>query len=166
MSDYITIPLTQGKETIISTEDSDLANFKWQAYQNQSGIWYARRSVRIDGTRSPKALARVILERMIGRSLEKHELVDHINNENSLDNRRCNLRLANNSENCMNRGIPRNNTSGYKGVHWSKHMSKWRALIRVNKERIHLGYHDNIEDAYKAYCEAALIYHGDFARLK
>lgn len=72
--------------------------------------------------------------------------VDHINRIKS-DNRQCNLRLVDRSQNCANRRMFKNNTSGYVGVHFYKPYSKWLAHIRVNKKRIHLGYFDSIEDA-------------------
>lgn len=45
----------------------------------------------------------------------------------------------------------KNNTSGYKGVSYSKIFKKWIACISVNKKRIHLGYFHNAEDGAKAY---------------
>lgn len=45
---------------------------------------------------------------------------------------------------------PKNNTSGYKGVCWSKYHNKWQAYIQLHNKRVQLGYFDNIEDAVKA----------------
>ena len=56
----------------------------------------------------------IMMHRYILSADDEHE-VDHING-NSLDNRRCNLRIVTRSENMANRAIFRNNTSGYKGV--------------------------------------------------
>jgi hypothetical protein len=53
------------------------------------------------------------------------ELVDHIN-RNPADNRIINLRLANKSINAINSYASTKNTSGFKGVSWSKGMKKWR----------------------------------------
>lgn len=47
------------------------------------------------------------------------KMVDH-RSKDSLDNRRSNLRDATKGENMWNSGKRRNNTSGYKGVTWSK----------------------------------------------
>jgi hypothetical protein len=55
------------------------------------------------------------------------------------------------------------NTSGYKGVARYKH--KWQAYIGANSKFIHLGLFDSKEAAAHAYDQAALQYHGKFARL-
>jgi len=45
----------------------------------------------------------------------------------------------------------KNNTSGYKGVSYSKIYKKFIAYITVNKKRKHLGYFDSAVDGAKAY---------------
>jgi hypothetical protein len=88
--------------------------------------------------------------------------VDHIN-RNGLDCRKENLRIATNSQNNMNRGMFKNNTSGYRGVHRKGNM--WRAMIYVSGKQIRLGTFKNIKDAASAYNAAAIQYHGEFASL-
>jgi hypothetical protein len=89
--------------------------------------------------------------------------VDHINNDPT-DNRIVNLRLATFSENAMNRGLRANNTSGVKGVSWSKKSSRWLAHIGINGKLHHLGLFDTIEEARAVREEAARRLHGAFAR--
>ena len=85
--------------------------------------------------------------------------IDHING-NKKDNRLCNLRLISASENMQNRHKPNpNNTSGYKGVGWSKKLCKWRVKIMKDYKTIHLGYFKDIDDAIKAYAQGAAKYH-------
>lgn len=72
--------------------------------------------------------------------------IDHINRI-SIDDRWENLREVTPSENQCNRGMPKNNKSGVKGVVWHKQKSKWMAQIRVNNKNIYLGIYDDIEDA-------------------
>ena len=90
--------------------------------------------------------------------------IDHINGDPS-DNRLSNLREATHSENLRNVPIWGSNTSGYKGVSFSKVRNKWRAQIRFCNKRLTLGHFETPEDAYAAYCKAALIHHGSFANL-
>lgn len=96
----------------------------------------------------------------------KGEEVDHINGIRN-DNRKSNLRLCTSSENKCNRPLTNANTSGYRGVRFDARdgRHKWRAEIKKNKKIIWLGYFDTAEQAAIAYNEAAIIYHGEFARL-
>lgn len=72
-------------------------------------------------------------------------VVDHINH-NTLDNRKCNLRICSQLKNCQNRTIGKNNTTGYTGIGLTKN-GKYIARICFNKKNINLGTFDNIEDA-------------------
>lgn len=87
--------------------------------------------------------------------------IDHINGAPS-DNRIENLRKCAASENGYNRGRQKNNTSGYKGVTWSKSAEKWQAQISANGKRICLGMFGCPAEAHKAYCKAAKQLHGEF----
>ena len=116
------------------------------------------RKVRLNGKRY--MLHRIIYE-MANGPIPEGILIDHINT-NSLDNRLCNLRLATNAENCMNRGANKNNTTGFKGVH--KRDSGFRAVINVGGKPINLGTHSTPELAAEAYAAASKIHHREFAR--
>jgi len=103
------------------------------------------------------------LHRVIAKAQDS-QYVDHIDGD-GLNNRKSNLRLCNSSENGKNTKRPSNNRSGYKGVHWHKGAKMWRAQIRADDKRIHIGYFKDKVDAAIAYNKAALIYHGNFAAL-
>lgn len=75
------------------------------------------------------------------------------------DNRRCNLRNITRTENMINVGLSKANTSGYLGVSWNIKNEKWMASIRVNKKSKNLGYYDDPEEAHQAYKEAAEKYY-------
>lgn len=72
--------------------------------------------------------------------------VDHIDG-NGLNNRRDNLRKVLSQENCKNRPMRSDNTSGCTGVYWDKACEKWKASILVNEKNIHGGYFIDIDDA-------------------
>ena len=85
-------------------------------------------------------------------------LIDHMN-QDKLDNRIANLRLATISQNRQNMTKYRSNTSGFKGVHWFKATSRWQAQIKHEGRRYHLGFFKNAEDAAAAYRTAAARLH-------
>lgn len=156
--DPVVIKLTKGYETIVDPVDADLAQLKWAAIGTE-GNNYAKRTVK----GKPIALHRVILSRMIKRELTKEEKVDHING-NRFDNRRCNLRLATQQQNCRNARIMKNNRSGLKGAGY--HNGKWQAQIVIDGKKTYLGIFNTPEEAHEAYCQAAKQHFGEFARFE
>ena len=86
------------------------------------------------------------LHRYIMRVEDSSVLVDHINRD-TLDNRKCNLRLCNYQENSFNRSKRKDNTTGVIGVDWNKNAKRWRAKIKYNNVIIHLGYFKDLEEA-------------------
>lgn len=77
-------------------------------------------------------------------------VVDHINHD-TLDNRKCNLRVITSQENNFN--------TRAKGYSWRKDKNKWAAYIRLNGNLKHLGYFDIESDARDAYICAKRLYH-------
>lgn len=90
------------------------------------------------------------------------EQVDHINRD-ALDNRIENLREATGSQNCANRKLFKNNTSGARGVSWDKTRGKWAAHASVNGVQKKLGYYDDLEAAAEQAKNARIKFHGDYA---
>ena len=91
--------------------------------------------------------------------------IDHINH-NKMDNRKINLRIVTNQQNCFNHKIALNNTSGTTGVYWSKLCNKWAAQIAYNQNVISLGTYDNIEDAIVARKNAEDKYFNEYSYRK
>ncbi len=91
------------------------------------------------------------------------EQIDHIDGDRC-NNRIVNLRAATNSENAYNKKMTRRNTSGHKGVYFHKAAKKWTAMIRSKSGHIYLGLYKTKELAHAAYADAAMKYHGEFAR--
>lgn len=165
----IEIPLTRDQVAIVDAVDADLAEMYWQAAFNSryssGGEYVAMRKFYLgEGKSKAQYMHRIILSRMLGRELLRSDEVDHID-LNPLHNWRSNLRLATRAQNGANRSKQRNNTSGFKGVSWHPPAKKWRAVIQVKGKQIFLGLFLDPKDAYAAYCEAAKLHYGEFARL-
>ena len=156
------IPLTQGKVALVDDEDYErITALKWTAnlQKRRGDAWYAARNDRRRGINRTILMHRVILDAPPGMQ------VDHVNGD-GLDNRRSNLRLCSASENSHNARKRRGVTSSqFKGVTWRKDSQKWRARIRSNHRLILIGQFDTEEAAALAWNEAAIKYHGAFARL-
>lgn len=93
--------------------------------------------------------------------------VDHVNG-NKLDNRRSNLRVCTNQQNCAGKVNTTKRAaikSKYKGVVWDKPTSKWRAQVGYRYLVLYLGVHDTEEQAAQAYNVKATELFGEFARL-
>jgi len=88
--------------------------------------------------------------------------VDHIN-QDSLDNRIENLRVADSCGNMQNRKLFRNNKSGAKGVVWHKRVGKWQVYVGAKRVIKHIGYFEDFELAELVAHEARQKYHGAFA---
>jgi len=86
--------------------------------------------------------------------------IDHIDQDKS-NNKPKNLRLATNTENCMNR-LQQSGKKLPRGVYWSKERNKFRAILCVKGKNKHLGYYETSKDAREAYLNFAKNLYGDF----
>ena len=90
--------------------------------------------------------------------------VDHIDGD-AMNNNVYNLRYATKPQNAVNRGLAKNNTSGYKGVSFYKQSKKWESYIGYKGKKIRLGLFDCKIEAAKAYDKKAYELYGEFAWL-
>lgn len=96
---------------------------------------------------------------------EMPDQIDHIN-RNPIDNRICNLRLANFCENNSNRGPRRSpsKSSIFKGIYFEAITNQWRMEIKFAGKHFRARFH-NETDAAITYNYHAAHLHGDYAYL-
>jgi hypothetical protein len=88
--------------------------------------------------------------------------IDHID-RNPSNNKIENLRPVSISQNSWNSNLFKTNTSGIRGVNFSKSSNAWEARIAVNKKRICLGLFKNKQLAIDARIEAEIFYYGIYS---
>jgi hypothetical protein len=89
---------------------------------------------------------------------------DHREPSETLDNRRSNLRIANNGQNQLNSRIRKDNKTGVKGVIQKKGCSTYTVIIKKDGVSHRVGTTYDIEEARILRRDAALKFHGEFAR--
>ena len=138
---------------LVDKEDYEyLSQFRWSI----NGMGRVGTAIKVNGRYKSFYMHRMIL------NPPKDKTVDHINHD-PLDNRRKNLRVCTHQQNLMNRALFTNNTSGYKGVYVDKRRGHIYAKISVGGKQIMLGRFSRLQDASKAYTEAASEYYGEYA---
>ena len=146
----------EGKHALLDNEDFKSASkLKW----HMSTKGYVLRQVWDPIEKKCNVL--MLHHFIVGRP-KKGLQIDHINHDKS-DNRKINLREVTNSQNQANTNKRKNNSSGFKGVHFNKSHKKWSALIGFKNKRYSLGYFNKPEDAAIAYNKKALEFFREYA---
>ena len=148
------------KERPRSDFKSDLTWKQWNPKHvgKKAGCWTGDH-VTVSINKKHHALARVIFLMHYGYL---PEIVDHADC-NPMNNDISNLRAATKAENQRNAGMYAHNTSGVKGVVWSKACNKWIAQIKVMGKIKHLGVFTSKADAAEFVQLARDMVHGAFA---
>jgi len=156
MENAVYIKLSDEYQAIIDTADFDLVSiYNW--YPSIRKYKNTRKCYAIAVSKKKMiSMSRLIMK--APRNLE----VDHINGD-SLDNRRCNLRLATRFENARNVKLRSDNRTGYKGV--TPFNGGYAARIEVNKIAFTIGVFATAIEAAKAYDDVAKKLHKEFCRL-
>lgn len=141
------------EEILFDLEDfPQIKKYRWSvATPNNRG--YKTVVGKVDG--KPWQLARYLMR---DQGIEGM-CIDHIN-RNSLDNRRCNLRVCTIQENTCN--MKPKNRLGVKGVCFIKR-NKFEAKIKRDDKIYHLGVFNTMKEATDAYDKKAAELFGEFA---
>ena len=153
------IILTKGQVALVDDADYEwLMQWKWHVHKSGGGFYAVR--AEWDGEKQHIVhMSRVILDAPRGKE------VDH-KNHCTLDNRRCNLRICTKSQNQHNQIKQKRSTSSvYKGVYWDRGGNRWQSRIKINGHSIYLGNFCSESEAALIYNDAAIKYHGEFAKL-
>lgn len=146
---------TLRKETVL-VDDKDYSYLKKHKWAILDG--YATTYIKIRRGKYKQ----IFMHRMILNPPD-HLVVDH-KNENRLDNRRVNIRIATRRQNVIYRKPSKGRR--FKGVYKIKGCNKFYSLIaRYNKSQLYLGIFEKEEDAARAYDKKCLEIHGEFAYL-
>jgi hypothetical protein len=156
----------------------NLDGIKW--YQNNKGYWKNRKFGfqhvyvyekltgdkvcdfecihHLDGNKSNNTA-----KNLVCMTRSDHTMFHNLGNKNWLGKLHTNETKAKMSNSNHQRGLRKDNSSGYKGVSFDKSANKYQALILINNKRKHLGRFDTLEQAALAYNQAAQKYYGDEA---
>lgn len=114
--------------TIDASDYPIVSKYKWSTY---------------NGKYASTDNGKILLHRLV-MNAKKGQQIDHIN-LNTLDNRKANLRVCNNSLNSSNRN-PYNKLS-IKGVEYHKSINKYSAYFRINDKQYHSKCYRTKEEA-------------------
>ena len=159
----------RGKEnlwTIIDLEDLQRVivdfGYTWFTdYNEVRDLFYVKTCIYI-GNKTKSNYKCVLLHKFI-LNYFGNKKVDHINH-NTLDNRKCNLRIIENKFNTKNRkGKNSNNKSGYRNVSWDGY--KWVVQLQVNGKSTVLAKFpkEQLKEAGKFAEIMRCKYYGEFA---
>jgi len=146
---------------LVDDEDFDkVSQYNWWAKYDNPGV-YACCCI---------GKKKVLMHRLILDVKDKPTPhVDHIN-RSGIDNRRCNLRFATQTQNhCNSRkrhiygGKP--TSSRFKGVSFNEKAQKWYVITNYKRKKYYMGSFSDEIEAAKAYNKFAKREYGEFARL-
>lgn len=153
--------------------DPETGEFTWRTTGNNrtkngdpagsiSKLGYRRITLKVGSRRKPVMAHR--LAWLIVHGEWPDGFVDH-KDENKLNNRAGNLRLATKAQNTVNTGSRKDNALSARGVMYRKAQTKkpYLARIKVDGRQRLIGSYATIEEAQAAYDAAALAIHGEWA---
>ncbi len=165
--------LTAGFVRQIFDYDPLTGVFRWRMRPDYPRKWNSRYAGKVAGMTSPNGY--VVIQAKGRVAYSAHRLawlymkgewpdgeIDHRNGIRD-DNRIDNLRDATESDNACNKGMQRNNTSGFIGVSFNRQNGKWRARIHRNHVMHDVGFFNTAEEAAQARAKFVREIQGKFA---
>jgi len=151
--------------TIIDTEDLERVKsfgVRWCAKRDKHNKLYYAMGTKWEIVNDEPKLITYCLNILLVNGKKGYH-VDHINND-SLDNRKENLRIATVSNNTRNRKSKNsNNSSGYRNVCWIKSKGQWVVQLHIDGKNKRLGYFNDVHEAGKFAEEMRKKYYKEFA---
>jgi hypothetical protein len=152
------IVLSSGRKVIVNSGTyRKLAKFTWHELRT-ANTSYAFRCVKHRGT-----VKTILMHREIMGQTKRALWVGH-NDHNGLNNLKSNLRVGSRKQ-CLRsrRKLDKTTSSRYKGVYFEKDREQWKAHIKVNGTKMHIGRFHTQKQAALAYDAAARKHFGEFA---
>jgi len=154
-------------ETFIDTDDLErikALELNWHADWNQSTLsYYAKATKRFTGEDGKRKGTTVALARVIMNVTDPNIFVDH-KNHNTLDNRKENLRVTNDTYNSRHRETKnKNNKCGYRNVFYSERDNEYIVQLMVNGKNARLGSFNDVHKADNFAKEMRKKYYGEYA---
>ena len=139
----------------------DTGHFTWKSTGKRAGgyTFGGYRLIQVNNVKIREH--RLAMIWMDDHCFQEGEQVDHINGIRD-DNRYENLRIATNQQNNFNRKTQKNNKLGFRGVCKQKGCNKFRAHIKIEQKKKHLGYYDTFEEAKAARLAAEVELFGEY----
>lgn len=160
------ITVSELKELI--NYDPDTGEIRWKKGRPGAS------SGNLAGTLKPSGYVIVLIKRKLYRA---HRIawfymtgefptkeIDHINGNKS-DNRFCNLRLADKTQNNWNKKVRKDSKVGIKNVLYFPNFKKYYVRINANKQKHQFGPFDTIEEAAKVAEAQRAVLHAEFAHV-
>lgn len=155
-TEYFTRLTKDGFQVLLDADAIPLFDQYTWWYSKRTRMRYVASGTTSNGKKKHFLLHRIVIDAGTG------EICDHINGD-TLDNRRCNLRIVTAIENSRNAAKKKTgNATRFKGV--TARFGKFNTSIRIDGKLKWLGTYTNDAEAAYVYDTASLAHHGEFGR--
>lgn len=127
------------REFYVDAEDYDkVKNYNW--YESYSGTTITIKT-NINSNTTINGRTSITMHQLLGFGRYDHS------DKNELNNRKYNLRKCSHQQNCCNRSIRSDNTTGFTGVYFVKKSKKWRAQLNYQNKTYYGLSRETFEEA-------------------